>query len=144
MRRKPRSPESHPDDELIPEAELEVLAGIRQLEETTAAELRKWLEPFRPMSHASVSTLLRRLSEKGLVRRRKADTGKAYIYSPVGDPAAPLGREVGRVLRRLFAGDSASLVSSLLGQHQPSRDELERLKHVVDSLYAERIPEDER
>lgn len=137
MRRKPRSPDARPEQKLLPEAELEVLAGIGQLGEATATEIRRWLAPFRPMSHASVSTLLRRLESKGRVRRRKADRGKAYVYTTAGDPSALLGREVGRVLHRLFAGDSASLVASLFGEHKPSRDELARLKDLVDSLEAE-------
>lgn len=137
MRRKPRSPDASPEQELLPEAELEVLAGIRQLGEATATEIRRWLEPFRPMSHASVSTLLRRLEAKGRVQRRKADRGKAYLYTAAGDPAALLGREVGRVLHRLFAGDSASLVASLFGEHKPSPGELSRLRELVDSLEAE-------
>lgn len=137
MRRKPRSPDSRPEHELLPEAELEVLAGIQQLGEATATAIRLWLEPFRPMSHASVSTLLRRLEAKGRVRRRKADRGKAYLYTAAGDPSALLGREVGRVLHRLFAGDSASLVASLFGEHKPTHEELTRLKDLVASLEAE-------
>ena len=119
----------------MPEAELEVLAALQELEEATAANIRRWLEPFRPMSHASVSTLLQRLERKQLVQRRKANVGKAFLYSATYDPAAILGRAASRVLHRLFADDSASLVSSLFGRHEPSLDELERIKDLVDRLY---------
>ena len=135
MRRLPRSPDSAPGQELLPEAELEVLAALQELGEATAADIRQWLEAFRPMSHASVSTLLQRLEAKDLVGRRKSEFGKAFLYSPTSDPSTTLGRAAGRVLHRLFADDSARLVSSLFGRHEPSLDELERLKQIVDELY---------
>ena len=144
MRRKPRSPDAGPDQELLPEAELEVLAALRELDEATAAEIRRWLEPFRPMSHASVSTLLQRLEAKNRVRRRKADVGKAFLYSATVDPSPTLGRAVDRVLHRLFADDSASLVASLFGSHEPSLDELRRIKDLVDRMYDDRSAEDGR
>jgi predicted transcriptional regulator len=144
MRRLPRSPEATTGQELLPEAELEVLAALQELGEATAAEIRQWLEAFRPMSHASVSTLLQRLEAKDLVARRKADVGKAFLYSATADPSTTLGKAAGRVLHRLFADDSARLVSSLFGRHEPSLDELERLKQIVDDLYDDRKGEDSK
>lgn len=138
MRRKPRSPDADASEIQLPEAELEVLAALRELEEASVADVREYVGRFRPMSHASVSTLLKRLGQKQLVRRRKADQGKAFLYSAADEAAAPLGREVNRVLQRLFGGDSGSLVASLLGQHRPDQQELERLKGLVDDLWAER------
>jgi len=143
MRRRPRSPDSPPHQSLLPEAELEVLAVLRTAGEATAAEVREGLAPFRPMSHASVSTLLARLGRKRLVRRRKATVGKAYLYSASAGSSKPFGREVERVVKRLFGGDSADLFASLLGEHEPSRDELERLKGLVDELWREREGEEE-
>lgn len=141
MRRRPRSPDATPQQALLPDAELEVLAVIRELGEATAGEVREHLAAYRPMSHASVSTLLQRLGRKRLVRRRKAEVGKAYVYSTSLGAATPFGREVQRVLNRLFGGDSASLVASLLGQHEPTREELERLKRIVDELWNDRESE---
>lgn len=136
--RRPPSSESTQRPDLLPEAELEVLAALRDLGEAPVADVRRRLESFRPMSHASVSTLLGRLESKGLVERRKADVGKAFLYSATSDPSETLGRAAGRVLERLFAADSASLVSSLFGRHDPSLEELERIKDLVDELYAEK------
>ncbi len=144
MRRKPRSPDADSSQEMLPEAELEILAALRELEEATAADIRGWLEPFRPMSHASVSTLLQRLETKRMVRRRKADVGKAFLYSPTADPSATLGQAVDRVLHRLFADDSASLVASLFGSHEPSLEELRRIKDLVDRMYDDRSTEETR
>jgi predicted transcriptional regulator len=138
MRRRPRSPDSEPDQDLLPEAELEVLAALQALGEAPTSEIRRWLEPFRPMSHASVSTLLNRLEGKALVRRRKAEIGKAFLFSPTGDPSATLGRAASRVLHRLFGNDSASLVASLFGRHEPSLEEIGRVKRLVDELYGEK------
>lgn len=141
MRRRPRSAEAPPGHELPPEAELEVLAALEALEEATVAEVRARLRPFRPMSHASASTLLGRLEARGLVERRKGEVGKAYVYRPARDPEPALGRAAHRVLDRLFAGDSARLVAALFDRHDAGLDELERLKRLVDELYNEKRTE---
>ena len=52
----------------LPDAELDVMSCLWQAEVLTAREIREQLQPTRPMTHASVCTLLRRLEDKGLVR----------------------------------------------------------------------------
>lgn len=134
LRRQPRSPAARTDELVLPEAELEVLACLHQRGEATAAEIRSHLASFRPMSHASVDTLLQRLMRKARVARRKADRGKAFVYFP--RQAGPdLGSAVARLRERVFGGDTVSLVASLFGAQAPTRAELERLKALVDERF---------
>jgi len=126
---------------MLPEAELEILAALEAMGEATVAEVRERLDRFRPMSHASASTLLGRLEAKGLVTRRKGEVGKAFVYAPARDLEPTLGRAANRVLERLFGNDSARLVASLFDRRDPGLDELERLKRLVDELYDEKRTE---
>jgi predicted transcriptional regulator len=132
-RRRPRSPDN-PGDDSLPEAELEVLACLHAAGEAEAAEVRRRLSPFRPMSHASVLTLLRRLERKDLVRRRPAATGKAHLYRAVPEPGATYRGVAGRLLRRVFAGDAVSLVASVFDGRPPDAEELARLRALVAEL----------
>lgn len=133
MRRKPRSPAAT-DDDFPPEAELEALSALRALGEADTVTLRRALEPFRPMTHASMSTLLRRLEAKGLVERRRAESGKAYLYSPTPDGNAIVRPLVGRLLDRVFRGDKLTMVATLFESRPPSASELRKLEELVESM----------
>lgn len=132
-RRRPRSPES-PGDDALPEAELEVLACLHDAGEARAADVRRRLEPYRPMSHPSVLTLLRRLEAKGLVRRRDAEVGKAHLYSAVPSPESTFREVAHRMVRRVFGNDAVSLVSALYDARSPSDHEIARLRALLDEL----------
>ena len=122
----------------LPEAELEVLACLHRLGEAEVAEIRRALERFRPLSHASVSTLLRRLERRGLVSRRKGPVGKTLLYAPLPAAQATYRGLLTRLLDRVFADDPVRLVSSLLSARRLSPEELRRLRSIVDDLGARR------
>ena len=122
----------------LPDAELEVLACLHDLGEAEVVEIRRALARFRPLSHASVSTLLRRLESRGLVARRKGPVGKSLLYAALPAAQATYRSLLNRMLDRVFAGDPVRLVSSLVSSRRLSRDELRRLRSIVDDLEANR------
>jgi len=130
----PQQRDDHKEVQL-PEAELEVLACLHDLGEAEAAQVRDYLQGNRPLTHASVTTLLRRLESKQLIDRRKADVGKSFVYFPIRDPETTFQDVAGRMLQRVFRNDTVSMISSLFGAKQPSRQELEELRELVDGLY---------
>ena len=104
----------------------------------TAREVREMLEDARPMTHSSVCTLLNRLTEKRLITREKARTGKAFVYSAVVAPTKTRRRLVSDLLDRVFAGSGVDLVASLLESRPPTEDELADLQKLIDELKANR------
>jgi BlaI family penicillinase repressor len=135
-RRRPRSKESH--DTFLPEAELETLAALHQLGEAEAAQVREALASFRPMTHASMATLLRRLEERGLVEHRKAESGRAFLYRATVGARSTYRSLITRVLERVFRGDPLALFSSLVDSRPLDERELARLRTLVDELGARR------
>ena len=134
LRRKARSHEASQKEQILPEAEMEILAVLHVRGEADAREIRESLEAYRPMSHASVLTLLGRLEAKDLVTRRKGPVGKAFLYAPARS-AKPLYRSLlRRVVRRVFANDPARLVASLFDAKPPTRDELRQIRELVDEM----------
>lgn len=113
---------------------MEILAVLHARGEADARGIREALDSFRPMAHASVLTLLGRLEAKGLVKRRKADTGKAFVYSAARSPRPMIRRLMKRMVQRIFAGDPASLVASLFEARPPSEEELAQIRALVDSM----------
>lgn len=134
MRRRPRSPAATPEAAFLPEAELEVLAVLHRLGEAEASHIRTALQPRRPMTHASVLTLLGRLERRSLVDRRRADTGKAFVYFATRQPEQTYRSVIRRVAERVFLDDRIGLVSSLFGGKPPTEDEIGRLRALVDGL----------
>ena len=124
---------SHP-----PDAELDVLAALRRARTATAAELTRALSGVRPMSHASVLTLLGRLEARGLVLKRKADRGKAFVFRPSSSAEGTLRGMVDRLVRGLFGGDRFQFVASFLERAQPTPEEVERLEGLLRELRGSR------
>lgn len=113
---------------------MEILAVLHARGDADARAIREALASFRPMSHASVLTLLGRLEEKGLVARRKAPIGKAFVYNAVRSPKPLYRNLLRRVVRRIFANDPARLVASLFDAKVPTREELRQIREIVEEL----------
>ena len=118
----------------MPETELEVLAALHEHGEADAMTLRASLEPYRPLSHASVVTLLRRLEARGLVDRRKADSGKAFVYFATREARETYRGILDRILRRIFLDRPVSLVASLFDVRKPSAKEIDELRALLDDI----------
>ena len=122
----------------IPEAEADVLAVLFDSAEATARTVRERLAKKRPMAHGTVVTLLRRLEDRGLVTRRKADQGKAFVYRPAKGHARTFGPAVTSLMQRAFGGKPAAMVASLFETRPPSTQEIDELEALVDRLRKDR------
>ena len=122
----------------IPDAEADVLAALFDAEEATARKVREALARKRPMAHGTVVTLLKRLEDRGLVKRRKGDEGKAFIFRPAKEHARTFGPLVSSLVQRAFGGKPTALVASLFETRPPSRGEIDELEALVQRLKKQR------
>jgi len=113
---------------------MEVLSVLHVRGEADARQIRDELSTFRPMSHASVLTLLGRLEAKELVTRRKGEVGKAFVYSATKSPKPMYRTLMKRMLRRIFANDTAQLVASLFDAKPPTDEELRQIRELVEKM----------
>jgi BlaI family penicillinase repressor len=120
--------------ENLPDAELEVVSCLWKHGDLTARQLREHLHKSRPLSHSAVSTLLQRLQDKKMVTRRKAPTGKAFIYRAVGKSQKAGRRLADGILHRVFGDDPLAIVSSLFETRKPTADELNQLQQLLNRL----------
>jgi len=118
-------------DRKLPDAEMDVLACVYRRTQATAREIRADLAVERPMAHGSVVTLLKRLEARRLVSRRKADVGKAFVYSATRKQSATVRPMLKRLVNRVFAGDATALVASLFETRPPSPAELEGIEALL-------------
>ena len=116
----------------LPRAELDVLGCLWQHGEATARQLREAMMGYRPMAHGSMVTLLCRLEDKGLLTKRKAPVGKAFIFTPTQRPEPTYRKILKNLLHRLFGGDGVCLVASLFEGQPPTHEELDELQKLID------------
>jgi len=120
----------------LPDAELEVLACLWQQGRATARQVREAMAGYRPMTHGSMVTLLKRLEAKGWVTREKGPVGKAFIYHATRR-AGPTRRRILRdLVHRIFGGNGVELISTLLDSTPPTPKELDRLERMFEELRA--------
>lgn len=133
-KRQEKPPAGRPAQENLPNAELEVLASLWQQGKATAREIREAMQGYRPMTHGSMVTLLKRLEGKGLVSKEKGPVGKAFVYCPTRRPE-PTYRRLTRDLReRVFGGSGVAMVSSLFETRPPTPEELDALQQLLNRL----------
>lgn len=101
-------------------------------------ELRDALQPIRRMEQASVLTLLKRLEAKDLVVKRKADRGKAFVFSPTPASENACRGLMTDLFQRVFAGDTMSFIASFFETKKPTAEEIEQLQCLLDELREER------
>jgi predicted transcriptional regulator len=81
-------------------------------------------------------TVLVRLSEKGVVTRKKQ--GARYLYAPARKAPRVADGILARVRQSLFRGDRTRPILSLLEDEELSRDELRAVRDLIDEKLKER------
>ncbi len=108
--------------------ELEVLRILWDRGPSTVREVLEVLP--RELAYTSVMSLLNVMTEKKLVTR-KAE-GRAFRYTAKQQAEQTEGSILGTVLKRVFDGSASALVARLLEQSQPSANELDEIRKLID------------
>ena len=114
----------------LTDAEARVMAVLWQRSTATVADVVAALKKKREVSYSTVQTILRILEEKGYVAHEKI--GRAFIYRPRVDERQARRRALRHLMSRLFNGSPSLLVLNVLADEQIDRDELARLKKVIE------------
>ena len=104
--------------------EAEVLLSLRELREGPARDVRERLEQRgMEVAYTTVATILARLHEKGLVRRRreKCQGGERYVYRPLDFERKYL-RNLLRGVVTLFGPSGVVHLNEELSKLQPSEE----------------------
>lgn len=124
--------------EKLPDAERDVLVCLNRLQEATVRRLRDELDPVRKLEVSSVLTLLKRLEAKKLVIKRKADTGKAFVFRPTAAAHKACRHLMKDLFQRVFAGDTMAFMASFFETRKPTDAEIEQLQELLDDLRAQK------
>lgn len=111
----------------LSDQQLDVMAVLWSRGEATTAEVHEGLD--QDLAYTTVATLLRRLEDKGAVAHR--NEGRQFVYRACVEEQDVRRGMVRNLVDRLFRGDSAALVSHLLGDRSIEADELQRIEALL-------------
>lgn len=123
------------EKKLLTPLELKVMNILWRLRRAFVKEvIEEWPDEDTP-KYNTVSTIVRILEEKGFVEHESF--GRSHRYEPIITKARYQKRHIKSVLNNVFAGSMNGLVSSLLDNDGLSKDELGRLKKLIEESETE-------
>lgn len=118
------------EGKLLTETELELMTILWKLEEGSVSDVMERLPEERDLAYTSVSTILRILEQKGIVKTRKE--GRGHIYTPQLKKTEYEAKTVRHVVERVFDGTPVALVRQLLDTVKLNEADLVELKKLID------------
>ncbi|WP_164011873.1 BlaI/MecI/CopY family transcriptional regulator [Pyxidicoccus trucidator] len=109
--------------------ELELMQLVWKQGEVSVADVLAALPPERALAYTSVSTVLRILEQKGVVRSRKQ--GRGHLYSAVLPREAYEAQSVRHLVDTLFEGTPSALVARLVEALPLAPDEVEQIHQLL-------------
>ena len=108
--------------------EHEVMAVVWRRGTVTAVQVLEDLQ--KPLTNATVRTLLRRLEAKGYLRHTME--GRAFVYSPRVARTAAASGAVRRIVQRFFGGSTSKLLAGLIDEGLIDPDEVRQLSKRLE------------
>jgi BlaI family transcriptional regulator, penicillinase repressor len=110
--------------------QLQIMQVLWTRGRATAREITDELCRSQPIAHSTVQTLLRKLEAKGAVAHDVEE--RTFVFRPLFRQAEVTETATRDLLSRVFQGSVYGLVAHLL-KHEPiSREELQRLRRLLD------------
>lgn len=113
----------------LAELQLAIMQVLWEKSEATVADVRDALQPARKLAYTTVGTMLAKMEANGQVAHRSE--GRVNIYRPLLKAHEVSRSMVTDLAQRLFHGDVADLMCSLLSGTDVSQAELNRLKKLI-------------
>ena len=122
--------------EVLTEAELRVMKVLWERGSGTVQQVLDSMEEKPALAYNSVLTVIRILERKGYVKHIK--DGRAHVYAPVVRQQEATRSEIRRLAGRFFGNSHEDLVLNILEDRGMEREELARLRKMLDRTMVER------
>ena len=116
----------------ITEAERAIMEALWSERPLRRGEIVQHVNRCRAWHQKTVSTLIRRLVDKGAVRFEKGIGG--YLYYPVVDREDYRRGEAKRLITELFDGEITPLLAGFANVEKLSKSDLAELRKLVEKL----------
>lgn len=113
-------------------SELEVLTVLWTLGMATARQVHDQLVKTKNTGYTTTLKIIQNMYDKKMLTREPK--GQTHIYYPAIKQSDVQKQMLGGFVDRVFMGSSKNLIMQVLGNQQPSKDELEEIKAMIDQL----------
>lgn len=100
----------------------------------TVGEIAKELKGKVSWSKKTITTLLRRLTQKGIIAYQD---GRFFKYYPIIEKSEAVKLEVDNVIERVFDSSPKNLMMNLVEHENFTKEDIEDLKKLLDSMNKE-------
>ena len=114
----------------LTETELRIMEVLWQKGTGTVQQVQEALPGKPELAYNSVLTIIRILEKKGYVGHAK--DGRAHVYTPLIAREDARRSEVSHLVSRFFKNSHEQLVLNILEERGVDRDELDRLKAMLE------------
>ena len=112
------------------ELELEILKVLWRESPLHGRGVRDALAEVRPLAYTSVMTIMKIMTEKKYLRRKKSGGGFVY-YPRVSEEQVTRGM-LGDLVERVFDGSASAVMVKLLENADLDREELKELRKLIN------------
>ena len=111
-------------------AEVDILAALWRLGPATVREVHDALA--KDCGYNTTLTQMRLMTDKGLLTR--SERHGVHVYEPAVPREQMQQQIAGDLMRRVFGGSAKSLIMGALGAQPTSRQELNEIRGMIESL----------
>lgn len=120
------------DEKLLTQTELELIHILWKLKEGTVADVIEHLPKNRDLAYTSVSTILRILEQKRILKTRKE--GRGHVYIPLITKQEYETKTIKDVVDKVFDGTPIALAKQLIHTTKLNKEELGELKRLIEQM----------
>lgn len=114
------------------DSELEILNILWENGSATVREINELLSISKPTGYTTTLKLMQIMFEKGLLTRE--EQGRSHIYFPAVKKEETQKVFLDKILNSVFNGSVSQMAMQLLGGHKTSKEEMEKIKRLIDNL----------
>jgi BlaI family penicillinase repressor len=114
------------------ESELEILQLLWALGKATVRQVNDELSKTREVGYTTTLKLMQIMFEKQLVSR--TDEGRYHVYEAAVGEESTQGMLLDKFIDTAFRGSATRMVMQALGNQQVSKEELDEIKKLIDSI----------
>ncbi len=114
------------------DSELEILNILWEKGQATVKEVNEEINKTKESGYTTTLKLLQIMHEEGLVSRYP--TGKQHVYQAKIEEEKAQKDILNGFMQNLYRGNAMKMVMQILGNHNTTKDELEQLRQVINSL----------
>ena len=112
--------------------EMEILREVWALDRATAREVHERIEATRPVAYTTVTTIIKKLADKGYLAYER--DGATFVYT-AARPADEVRQSLlSTVVDKVFGGSARTLIQTLAGHESLTDDEQAEVRRLLRQL----------